>query len=306
LWALVGYSWMGFVFLLFSLSLCLLAVELSLAAASRLSGGNFIASFYTPKVSGAIIAVALIAALYGLLDARQIRTERVTLKSSKLPPNVEKIRVAQISDAHLGLILRAGFLKKVAAIIEENSPDILVATGDIVDAQLNHLDGLSEIFSAIKPPLGKYAVLGNHESYAGLGNSLDFLDKSGFRLLRDESVTSGGAVNIAGVDDSHKNADEKALSSAQPSLYTIFLKHKPLVDPKAAAIFDLQLSGHAHRGQIFPFNLLSGLNFPMQNGLYRLEGGASLYASRGTGTWGPPMRVFSPPEVTIIDIVREK
>jgi predicted MPP superfamily phosphohydrolase len=86
----------------------------------------------------------------------------------------------------------------------------------------------------------------------------------------------------------------------------LILKHRPCFNQKAAGLFDLQLSGHAHRGQIFPFNLLTGLEYPMQNGLYPLAGGGHLYASRGTGTWGPPIRVGSPPEITLFEIVSEK
>jgi predicted MPP superfamily phosphohydrolase len=83
------------------------------------------------------------------------------------------------------------------------------------------------------------------------------------------------------------------------------LKHRPLFDPLTEGNFDLQLSGHTHRGQIFPFNYITGLNFPMQDGLYDLPGGSRLYTSRGTGTWGPPMRVYSPPEITLFEIVSE-
>ena len=86
----------------------------------------------------------------------------------------------------------------------------------------------------------------------------------------------------------------------------MLLKHRPLIDKKAAGLFDLQLSGHAHRGQIFPFNLLTAFEYPLQNGLYDLPDGGWLYTSRGTGSWGPPMRILSPPEITLFEIVQKK
>jgi predicted MPP superfamily phosphohydrolase len=86
-------------------------------------------------------------------------------------------------------------------------------------------------------------------------------------------------------------------------LFTLLLKHRPRLNRQALGLFDLQVSGHAHRGQIFPFNLLTALEYPLQDGLYPLDGGGHLYASRGTGTWGPPMRILSPPEITLFEIV---
>ncbi len=100
--------------------------------------------------------------------------------------------------------------------------------------------------------------------------------------------------------------DETALlQGLDRSRFTILLKHRPRVGRHAEGLFDLQLSGHAHRGQIFPFNLITAIPYPMQDGLYTLAEGSRLYTSRGTGTWGPPMRVFAPPEITVFDIVRK-
>jgi predicted MPP superfamily phosphohydrolase len=149
-------------------------------------------------------------------------------------------------------------------------------------------------------------VTGNHEYYAGLDQSLAFLERSGFRLLRGETVTVGDRITLAGVDDPTGGSapDEAALLKKEPrTRFTVLLKHRPRVNSEAVSLFDLQLSGHAHRGQIFPFNLLTGLEYPMQNGLYELPGNGYLYTSRGTGTWGPPMRILSPPEMTLFEIV---
>ena len=256
----------------------------------------------------AVLGLSLAACLYGLGEAHHLRVERLTLTTDKLPAGTAEIRVVQISDLHLGLIHRQGFLRRVISRIEELHPDLLVATGDIVDAQINHLDGLAELFASLHVPLGKYAVTGNHEYYAGIDQARDFIKRAGFVLLEGTSVELPGGLRIAGVSDpaGGDDNDEGALLSGASDRLTLLLKHRPRIAATAFGRFDLQLSGHAHRGQIFPFNLVTRLEYPLQNGFHRLPQGAALYASRGTGTWGPPMRVFAPPEITLIKLVRPR
>ncbi|PLX86369.1 MAG: metallophosphoesterase [Desulfuromonas sp.] len=303
--AWVSYSWMGVVFVAFSLFVLLGIWELFAAVISRLdvlSVDLSIRGGVTAFLAGVIV---LGACFYGLYEANTLQIEQVRIVSDKLPADSTPIRIAQVSDMHLGLIHRDEALTPVVNRLRELRPDLLVATGDIVDAQINHLEELSSIWNQLDPPLGKFAVLGNHEYYAGLGQSIDFLKKSGFRILRNEAVAVGEVLRLAGVDDPARQgvSDDGAALSGASDRFTVFLKHRPLISDEAKGRFDLQLSGHSHRGQIFPFNLLTGLRFPMQDGLYTLEGGAHLYTSRGTGTWGPPMRIFSPPEITVIEIV---
>lgn len=100
--------------------------------------------------------------------------------------------------------------------------------------------------------------------------------------------------------------DDPAVAAPPPGLFTLLLKHRPTAEADSLGRFDLQLSGHTHRGQIFPFNYVTGAIYPMQEGLYRLAGGSARYTSRGTGTWGPPMRIAAPPEVTIIHLTRQE
>jgi hypothetical protein len=139
------------------------------------------------------------------------------------------------------------------------------------------------------------------------------MEKAGFTVLRGRGLTVGGTVNIAGVDDitsrsfKYMEVNERVLLSGLPrELFTLLLKHRPLVDPKAVDLFDLQLSGHTHKGQIFPFRYVTKLFFPMYNGYFKLSNISRLYASRGSGTWGPPIRFLTPPEVTAIELVYEK
>ncbi|TLM61521.1 MAG: metallophosphoesterase [Deltaproteobacteria bacterium] len=302
--AWIGYLWMGFLWLAFAL----------FTAQGAWNGVIRLAGRYRPALRGWVLAgrrpalFALIAVLgagtWAFFEAADLRVERVTLQVAKLPPGLPRLRIVQVSDLHLGLINREAVLDRVIETIRPLRPDLLVVTGDLLDAQRNHLEGLSAPWLRLAPPLGKFAVVGNHEAYAGRDNALDYLRAAGFRTLTNELVTVGG-LQIAGVPDpawGEQQGDARALAAADPNLPVIFLKHRPWVDREATDRFTLQLSGHAHRGQLFPFNLVTGLAYPLQDGLYRLDGDSWLYTSRGTGSWGPPMRLLSPPELTLIEL----
>jgi len=163
----------------------------------------------------------------------------------------------------------------------------------------------------IDPKYGKFAVTGNHEFYAGLDEVLDFTAKSGFKVLRGERLTISGLINIIGVDDpaekiygDSKDISEKEMLSVFPKdKFTLLLKHQPAVDTKLLGLFDLQLSGHTHKGQIFPFTLITRLRYPFNSGYFNLSNNTHLYVSRGAGTWGPPVRFLAPPEITVIELV---
>ena len=154
-------------------------------------------------------------------------------------------------------------------------------------------------------------MTGNHEFYAGIDDAIDFIARAGFILLRGEVATAAGVIDLAGVDDPtirrlglHGGlSDQEVLSLGRGNHFTILLKHQPLVENDAPGAFDLQLSGHTHRGQIFPFSLITSRFFPYHSGNFHLEKDALLHVSRGTGTWGPPIRFLSPPEITVIDLI---
>jgi uncharacterized protein len=263
-------------------------------------------SLHVPQTAVLVLFLTLAAGLYGCSEAKHIRVEKISITTNRLGPEVNHLRLVQISDLHLGLINREHFLIPVISLLKELRPDLLVVTGDMVDARVRHLPGLNSLWQEIQPPLGKFAIIGNHEVYAGLAQSIDFLHRSGFTLLRNSGIKVGDAVTLVGMDDEAvpgPTVDVNSLLHANTSaLFTIFLKHRPTVTAEDPGLFDLQLSGHAHRGQIFPFNLVTGLIYHMQDGLYQLTARGSLYTSRGTGTWGPPMRVLSSPEITVFEI----
>ena len=312
--AYIGYFWMGALFLFFCSSLLFDLISLIGRFFGFATRGDLSAFTIPAQLSFLVsLVLALLITAYGYLDAKNIRTEYLTIETEKLPRNVKKLTIAQISDVHLGLIVRCDRMEKILAKVKEANPDVLVSTGDLVDAQINHLPGLVKLLRQIKPRYGKYAVTGNHEYYAGLDRALAFTKQAGFRILRDEGLTNW-VFNIAGVDDPtgvrmglEKPASEwNILSKLPQNKFTILLKHRPRVDRKASFKFDLQLSGHTHGGQIFPFGLLSRIFYPMNSGMYVLFNESVVYASRGSGTWGPPVRFLASPEVTVIEVVRTK
>jgi predicted MPP superfamily phosphohydrolase len=302
--AFAGYFWMGFIFLAFIGCIFIYLFNLT----TWISGAFnlFRLPMLTGKISTlAIIVVSVLLIIYGYLEAIDIKVEHIAVETEKLPKNANPLRIAQISDVHLGIINRSRFLKKLMGKIIKESPDMLVCTGDLVDGSMTNLMHLADLIKGFKPVFGKYAVTGNHEYYAGLEHSIAFMKSADFTVLRQEIHTIGNLINIAGVDDGGriKQIDaEETLSKVQNNLFTLYLKHRPDISKETMGKYDLQLSGHTHNGQIFPFNYLVELEFPLMKGIHELEKNSRIYINRGSGTWGPPVRILSPPEITIITL----
>ncbi len=309
--AYIGFTWMGLLFIFISVSFFFDIYRLLHFLARMLTRSpleNFTLSLRNFCTLAMLFSFA--AVIYGYFEALHIRTEHVTVKTSKIPEKIGRFRVVQISDVHLGLIVGKSRLKRILRKVEDARPDILVSTGDLVDGQMDDLEMLTDMFQKIPAQYGKFAITGNHEFYAGLDRALAFTKKAGFTILRGEGLTVSDLVTVVGVDDPARKryfpdpaASEKALLEKMPrEKFTLFLKHQPIISSGSLGRFDLQLSGHTHKGQIFPFNLVTKFYYRMHTGLSKVNGDALLYVSRGSGTWGPPVRFLSPPEVTVIDI----
>ena len=316
-----GYVWMGVLFLFASALAALDMVRATAWLISRVSGSGMPGFLTATGTCGVALIVAILASAYGLYDARHIRSDHVTITSAKLPPSVSRVRIVQISDVHMGLLFGESRLNAILAAIRAAAPDILVSTGDLVDGRLSredvisHQDRLAYLLAAIAAPGGKFAVTGNHEFYAGLEQALAFTRTAGFTLLRGQTVTLTSGIAISGVDDPAGRTrgvaepaptEQQLLQTVPDKYFRLLLKHRPAVPAGSDGLFDLQLSGHVHQGQIFPFNLLVRLQYPIPCGTTETKGHSLIHVSRGTGTWGPPVRVLAPPEVTVIDIVRPK
>ncbi len=257
------------------------------------------------------LGIVLILALVSTIVNFFLIEKTVELQSDKMPAGSDPVRVVQISDVHLGLVARQGLMRQLIARIETMKPDLLLCTGDLVDAAGDHLDVFVEDFRKVKPRLGKFAILGNHEMYAGMERSLQFLNESGFVTLRESSTLLDGWLRVCGVDDltvaetkegSALSDEERALQDAGPDEYVILMKHRPKIDAESLPKINLQLSGHTHNGQIFPFNFFVMPFYKYVHGAHILEHETLLYVNRGTGSWGPPMRLFFPREITLFVI----
>ena len=309
-----GYLWMGVMFLFFVCSLLLDLHSLLIHIGALISHRNLSYLALSPLSAFVIpMLISLSINTFGYFEAKDIRTEKMTIRSSKIPETAGRIRIVQISDVHIGLIVREKRLKQIVKEINKAEPDILVSTGDLVDGQINGLEGIQALLRDVHARYGKFAITGNHEFFAEIDRAINFMRAAGFVVLRGEGINVAGMINIAGVDDPTgvrfglvSPISEKNMLSGLPGQYfTILLKHQPLVDENATGAFNLQLSGHTHGGQIFPFNFITRLFFPLQRGYFDLSNNAHLYISRGTGTWGPPIRFLSPPEITVIDLIHD-
>ncbi len=311
--AYLAYIWMAVLFLFFSGSLLIDIINLIIRGAGWLLRTNITSFLITPRVSFiAVLTLAVVISVYGYFEALDIKPERLRIVTTKLPAGIDRLTIVQISDVHLGLIIRCSRLEQMLEVVKAAKPDILISTGDLVDAQINHMTGLADLLQEVRPKYGKYAITGNHEYFAGIEKAIAFTKECGFTVLRNESVVDGPIV-LVGVNDRtgvrlglEKPVDESALLSSVPrNKFVLFLKHQPLIDRSSLGMFDLQISGHTHKGQIFPFTLLTLLTYPLNAGDYALDKGSFLHVSRGTGTWGPPIRFLSQPEITVYELVRK-
>jgi predicted MPP superfamily phosphohydrolase len=255
-----------------------------------------------------------VAALRGGLGGPRLREVRLPLP--RLPAGLEGLTLVQLSDVHVGPTIGRAFIEDLVARTNALAPDLVVITGDLVDGTVAQLGPLVEPLKGLRAPLGVFFVTGNHEYYSGAPDWERFLPSLGVRVLRNErvrlEVPGRGALELAGVDDwtahhfghGHGADLPRALAGRDPALPLVLLAHQPKqAEAAARAGVDLQLSGHTHAGQLWPFSLLVRLDTPYVRGLHRV-GGMLLYVSSGTGYWGPPMRLGTASELTRLTLVR--
>jgi predicted MPP superfamily phosphohydrolase len=297
----IGSIWLGIANFLF-VGACLawladLVLSLVLPTSSRLAA--------RPYIAGVLLIAALATALYGILNAQKIRRRRVTVRLPNLPATWRGRTALLISDLHLGHINGIGFARRVAAIAQELNPAILLIAGDLYDGSRVDPDSQAAPLWELFPPLGVYFVGGNHEAFGGADHYEKALSRAGIRVLRNERVVVDG-LHIVGVPYGNSTSplqlraflDGLRLKEGPAS---ILLNHVPSRLPIAEhAGVSLQLSGHTHGGQIFPFSLVTRRAFgKFTHGLQQF-GEMQVYTSSGCGTWGPPMRVGTIPEVVLL------
>ncbi|MDR1044163.1 MAG: metallophosphoesterase [Candidatus Adiutrix sp.] len=304
--------WLGF--LLF-FTLCALALDLArlfCGLSGALLGGRSWWNLLRAKraVPAALLLAVLLAAL-ACYQAYHPRLVRLTLTTSRLPAGVDSFRIVQLTDVHLSRFIGHSDLKRIVDLVREARPDLLAVTGDLVDGDLSNRPEDARLLAEISPRWGAFAVLGNHELYAGESKAEAFCRLAGLRLLRGEAVKTGG-LWVAGMDDEafggrgDREPPGRLLRALQDDgAFVLFLKHRPRPAPGTEGLFDLQLSGHTHGGQIWPGHYLIKRANGFLYGLDRAPGARGrIYTSRGAGFWGLPFRFLAPPEVLLIDLRR--
>jgi hypothetical protein len=257
----------------------------------------------------AVVGVGGLAAIVGLRSAlRPPRLVRVELRLPRWPRGLDGFRIVQISDVHIGPLLGRRFAEQVVERVNALEPDLVAVTGDLVDGAVRTLTAQVEPFAELRARFGAFFVTGNHDYYSGAESWVERVRELGLRVLRNERVrirAVGGEFDLAGVEDHHAHFVSeqredlpRALEGRDPATPVVLLAHDPGTFREAARLgVDLQLSGHTHGGQIWPFVYLVRLAVRWIAGHYR-EGASQLYVSRGTGFWGPPMRLAAPAEIT--------
>jgi predicted MPP superfamily phosphohydrolase len=302
---ILGVIWVMFVWALFGnvLRFALVVAGIADPARSRL-------------VVAAIVAVSLVLVLWGYAEAMRVpRVKRVDVTIARLGAGLDGVKVVLLTDTHYGPINRARWSAGVVAVVNELDADIVCHTGDIADGTVSERRAQAAPLGAVQARLARTYVTGNHEYFGEAQGWLDHMRDLGWEPLHNRHIVverDGSRLVIAGVDDAtaasagppgHHADHAAALADANPDLPVLLLAHQPKqIDAAVAHGVDLQISGHTHGGQIWPFHYLVRLDQPTVRGLSRHGERTQLYTSRGTGFWGPPLRVFAPSEITVLTL----
>lgn len=303
----IGALWMGAVFL-FSFWFLMASLARKLL---RLAGVNVAVD---PKLWAGVVAAAVAAmVVWGAVNAaRGPRETRYRVDRKARYGGGRKMRLVQISDVHLGLILGAGFLKGLVDRINAMSPDVVLITGDLFDPEFpDDAKAVSEL-RRLNPKQGVFAVSGNHEFYSGMQRYFKMMEGAGIPVLDSEVRLTESGLQVAGLHDhtADRFADAgvkrdmaKALREIDPAKPSILLAHQPKgLETATGARVDLIFSGHTHAGQIFPFWALVRISFRYMAGRYRLGPDTDLIVNTGTGFWGPPLRLGTHSQIVVVDL----
>jgi uncharacterized protein len=307
--AWVAYVWMGVMFVLF---LTLLPMEL-VRVGARVVGVD-------PERRVALARIlAGLAGIIGVVESgvgiasvlSRVSVKQVKVPLAKLPKELSGYTIVQLTDIHVGPTIGRAFIEQIVRTTNAIAPDMIAITGDLVDGSVESLGALVEPLRDLRAKDGVFFVTGNHEYYSGVDAWLAHLRTLGIRVLRNERVPLRDGLDLAGVDDTsahnfghgHGQDLEGAMRGRDKERAVVLMAHQPKAVVEACKLgVDLQLSGHTHGGQIWPWGYAVRIDQPHVAGLHDHEGTA-IYVSRGTGYWGPPLRVGAPAEITRIELV---
>ncbi len=264
-------------------------------------------------LGGALVLTVSNLLIIGTIQARSPRITQYTITLSKPIGSPNPLRVVFVSDIHLGTLIGKTRLEELVQQIESLKPDLVLLGGDVLDEDLGPFveQNMTETLAKLRPPLGVYAIPGNHE-YIGrhLKEFSEYLQTAGVHSLIDEKVQIGAGFTLIGRDDraaerfdGHKRKSlSELMEGLDQSKPIILLDHQPFgLEEAEQAQVDLQLSGHTHRGQLWPNQFITGKVYELDYG-YKKKGNTHVIVSSGYGTWGPPLRIGSPPEIVVVEI----
>lgn len=302
---LLGVAWVLFVWSIIGqvLGLLLMAAGVDGPLRSRL-------------VSAFVVVVSAILLAWGHHEAMRVsRVRRVDVTIPRLGKGLDGLKVALITDTHYGPINRAAWSRGVTEVVNSLDADIVAHTGDIADGTVEQRLEMAAPLGDIRARHARVYVTGNHEYHSGAQGWVEHMEHLGWETLHNRHVLvtrNGDSLVVAGVDDrtsggsgtpGHRPDHEAALSGTDPDLPVLLLAHQPQqIGDAVKHGIDLQLSGHTHGGQMWPFHYLVLTDQPSLQGLSRHSDRTQLYTSRGTGFWGPPFRIFAPSEITLLTL----
>ncbi|MFE1364017.1 metallophosphoesterase [Streptomyces anulatus] len=308
--AIVGDTLLGCVWVLFTWSVLLGVLLRPVLAVGGVGDGQDRAR----TVTWAVLGVAAVLLARGYAEARRVpRVRRLDVELPRLGAGLDGTRVVLITDTHYGPLDRARWSARVCETVNTLEADLVCHTGDIADGTAERRRAQAAPLGTVQATRARVYVTGNHEYYSEAQGWVDLMGELGWEPLRNRHLLlerGGDTLVVAGVDDvtaessglaGHRAHLTGALQGADPDHPVLLLAHQPkFVDRAAAHGIDLQLSGHTHGGQIWPFHYLVRLDQPAVAGLSSHGARTLLYTSRGTGFWGPPFRVFAPSEITLL------
>jgi predicted MPP superfamily phosphohydrolase len=267
-------------------------------------------------VSAVVGLIALVLLLWGYAEAMRVpRVRRVEVTLPSLGAGLDGMRVVLLTDTHYGPINRVRWSRRVTKVVNSLGADVVAHTGDIADGEVSARREQAAPLGDVRARLARVYVTGNHEYFSGAQRWVEHMASLGWEALHNRHVVverDGSRLIVAGVDDrtaagsgvpGHHADHAAALEGAEEDLPVLLLAHQPqMVTGAVAHGVDLQISGHTHGGQIWPFHYLVRLDQPVLHGLSRHGERTQLYTSRGTGFWGPPFRVFAPSEITVLTL----
>ncbi|HEY3451557.1 MAG TPA: metallophosphoesterase [Myxococcales bacterium] len=307
----VGSLWMGVVLYAF---LATLVADLVRLAERR---WHFLPASATPRRIVALCSVAILAVVAaGFANAWTPRPRTLQVPIAKRAGALDKLTVVLASDIHLGTIVGKQRFSRMVETINALQPDVILLAGDIIDEDLKPVidEDAGDTLRQLKARYGVFGITGNHEFIAGVDAAVGYLEEHGVRMLRDRTVEIAGAVVIAGRDDvsaprfgaPERRPLPEVLRGVDPSKPVILLDHQPKdFGPALESKVDLQISGHTHNGQLFPFFLITRAIYELSWGLEQ-RAGTWFYVSCGAGTWGPPLRLAAEPEIVRLELTFQR